>query len=511
MGHALDVLKKVFNGNTESYPCFRRDWREEYLQMLLTNTISNIFYASEEACRDRALELHVFAADEDPEFMARALVFARCEGFMRLQPLVGLAVLSLASPSLFKLAFGHVVRIIPDLVEFTLALESFGRGQGGRMVKREAARKLLAVDEYSALKYAGTGRGYGLRDLLRVYHPRAVDKKTQTIFKYIINGFDAEGLERGLIPQIAAFEKFKAAAIAGDSASAIQAIEEGQLPYNIVTGAAQSMSAGLWGALLLSMPLFALLRHLETLERAGVLNDPAAVDFIRGRFSDPEAIRRAKILPFRFAQAWRMASRDTIRHALERATELSLENLPYVAGATAVLLDVSGSMRGQFLMAGGVLAISTIRKTNGSGVFIIFDTEAVACEIDDKLPILETAAAIPSGGGTDTGAPLRLMTRMRSFADNIVIITDEQQNTGSPFHQELARYRAEINPKARTFVVNVAAYGGAMIPSSDPLTTYCYGWSDQIVSFIARASSGYANLIDEVAAIDLCSAGRELR
>ena len=63
MGHALNVLKKVFNGNSESYPCFRRDWREEYLQMLLTNTISNIFYASEETCRDRALELHVFAAD----------------------------------------------------------------------------------------------------------------------------------------------------------------------------------------------------------------------------------------------------------------------------------------------------------------------------------------------------------------------------------------------------------------------------------------------------------------
>ncbi len=508
MGHALNVLKKVFNGNSESYPCFRRDWREEYLQMLLTNTISNIFYASEETCRDRALELHVFAADEDPEFMARAIVFARVDGFMRLQPLIGLAVLSLASPNLFKLAFDHVVRIVPDLAEFTLALESFGRGQGGRMVKREAARKLLAVDEYAALKYAGAGRGYGLRDLLRVYHPKAVDKKTQAIFKYLIKGFDSEDLEHELLPQITAFEKFKTAAASGDGAAAIQSIKEGRLPYNIVTGAASAMSAELWDALLPEMPLFALLRHLETLERAGVLNDKAVVRFINDRLTKPEAIRKAKILPFRFAQAWRMVSRGDVRRALAHAAELSVENLPSVQGTTAVLLDVSGSMEGEFLMAGSVLALSIVRRTDGRGIFIIFNTEAEACAIDDDMTILEAAAGIPSGGGTDTGAPLRLMTRKRSFADNIVIITDEQQNTGSPFRRELANYRAKINPKTRVFVVNVAPYRGAMVPSSDPLTTYCYGWSDQIVSFIARASSGYADLVGEVAALDLCSADR---
>ena len=46
MGHALDVLKNHALSdahNAEGYPCFRRNWKEEYLQMLLTNTISQIF------------------------------------------------------------------------------------------------------------------------------------------------------------------------------------------------------------------------------------------------------------------------------------------------------------------------------------------------------------------------------------------------------------------------------------------------------------------------------------
>ena len=102
MGHA----KKLFGNlslsdestlNREGFPAFKRDWKEEYLQMLLCNTMSNTFYAdSRELCAN-ALELHRFAADEDPVFMAQSLVYARNEGFMRLQPLVGLAVLSLSS------------------------------------------------------------------------------------------------------------------------------------------------------------------------------------------------------------------------------------------------------------------------------------------------------------------------------------------------------------------------------------------------------------------------------
>lgn len=506
MGHALDVLRKGFYTNNEGYTCFRRDWREEYLQMLLTNTISNVFYASEEKNLGGALELHAFAADEDPEFMARALVYARNEGFMRLQPILGLAVLSLASPRLFQTIFRSVIQIVPDLVEFSLALESFGRGQGGRMIKRAAAGMLLSIDEHAALKYAGGGRGYALRDLLRVYHPKAIDKNSTAIFRYLLKGLEAEELETACIPQIMAFERFKRASAAGDEAAAIAAVKEGRLPYTIVTGAASAMTTKLWLALLPGMPLFALLRHLVTLERSGVLNDAEAEAFVIARLTNDAAVKKAKILPFRFVQAWMMVSLDSVKSALSRATELSVSNLPRIDGTSAILLDISGSMQGQYLMAGALLAFSIIRKTGGRGRLITFNTEAQDLKINEEEPILEAAAKITCWGGTDTSAGLVLMTKERSFADNIIIITDEQQNAGSAFHKMLRVYRDRINPSARVFIVNVAPYTGAMVPSEDHLTSYCYGWSDQIVSLIERASSGYGDLIGEVASIDLNAA-----
>ena len=44
---------------------------------------------------------------KDPAFMARAIVYARREGLMRLQPIVGLAYLAKADRALFRRIFGQ--------------------------------------------------------------------------------------------------------------------------------------------------------------------------------------------------------------------------------------------------------------------------------------------------------------------------------------------------------------------------------------------------------------------
>jgi 60 kDa SS-A/Ro ribonucleoprotein len=508
VGHAYDVLKDFAlteERNRDGYPCFHRDWKEEYLQMLVTNTVSQVFYASEDSMLDDAISMHRFAADEDPEFMARALVYARNEGFMRLQPIVGLAVLSLASPKLFTKIFGKVVRILPDLVEFTLVLESLGRGQGGRTIKRAAAEKLASIDEYAVLKYAGEGRGYSLRDLLRVYHPKARDEKSDLLFRYIADNLDWNEVPDDTLPKIRAFEKLKGldASDEADAATeAVSLIKEGKLPYNVVTGAVTRMPKELWAALMPDMPLFALVRHLSTLERCGVIAENEPDSRIASRLTDPEAIHRAKILPFRFSQAWQQVSSGWLRKSLERAVDLSVDSLPDIKGRTVVLLDISGSMDGRFLMAGSVLALSIQRKS-GKGNLIVFDTEATEIEIAKCESILSVASKIGAFGGTDTGCGIRLMTEQKIFADNIVIVTDEQQNAGSPFYTELCHYRNKVYHDAKAFVVDVAPYGNAMVPTDDEKTFYCFGWSDQVVSFIARISSGYADLVQQVSAINL--------
>ncbi len=87
---------------------------------------------------------------------------------------------------------------------------------------------------------------------------------------------------------------------------------------------------------------------------------------------------------------------------------------------------------------------------------------------------------------------------MKEKVDNIIIITDEQQNTGSPFYNELVNYRKKINADTKTFVIDLAPYRSGMIPQSDPLSHYIYGWSDQVLQYISFATNGYGSMVEAV-------------
>ncbi|MNO33503.1 hypothetical protein D3C76_235130 [compost metagenome] len=487
--------KKPNARNQEGYPAYTRSVEEQYLQMLLTNTMHNTFYADQPELLDHAAELHQQMALEQPEFMAKALVYARSEGFMRLQPLFGLAVLSGTRPDLFATVFMKVVLIPSDLSDFLTVLQGLGRGEGGRAVKRQVNRFLAGISEHWALKYNGRGRGYSLGDAIATAHPKPADLKQQALFRYL-RGQEAN---LALLPQVEAMEKLKQAGSAGEQ---IAWIERGKLPYSAVTGAVKP-SQEVWNAILYQMPTFALLRHLNALLRTGVLADQKNLDYVVSRLVDQDALRKARILPFRFATAFRQVQQPELRDALREAVDLTFDNLPDMAGRTAIFLDISGSMQGEYLETGSVFALALYKKTQGKSLFWLFDTVVSDAKPSRRDSILGQAERIHARGGTDTGAPVRKLLEQRTKVDQIIIITDEQQNSGSPFYQQLKLYRKKVNPDVKAFVIDIAPYRHAMVPEQDEQTYYVYGWSDTVLSYIAQSVQGYGSMTKQVAAMEI--------
>lgn len=216
--------------NRDGFPSYEAPLSHQYLQVLLTNTLGNTFYASGDQLLQEADQLHDAMLVADPEFMAKSLVFARNEGFMRLQPIFGLAKLAGVRPDLFKQVFDRVILIPSDLQDFFTILSSMGRGQGGRAVKRTVARWLNEkLSEYWAIKYNGRGRGYSLGDLVRTVHPKPAGDKQAALFRYVINGECAGDF----LPQIQVFELLKRASMPKQRA---ELIAEGRLPHEVVTG-----------------------------------------------------------------------------------------------------------------------------------------------------------------------------------------------------------------------------------------------------------------------------------
>ncbi|MWC27701.1 TROVE domain-containing protein [Paenibacillus sp. MMS18-CY102] len=497
----MSIAKKLFGSlrpsaaNKHNYPAFTRSAEEQYVQALLTNTMGNTFYADQQELMGEAAQLHHEMAEANPTFMAQAIVFARTEGFMRLQPLFGLAILSLYRPDLFAQIFLQTVRIPSDLSDFLTIMQGLGRGEGGRAVKRQVNRFLAGITEYWAIKYNGRGRGYNLGDAIATAHPKPIDMKHQALFRYL-RGHEAN---LSLLPQVEALENLK---LAASEAEQIAWIEQGKLPYETVTGAIRPSKA-VWEALLHQMPTFALLRHLNTLQRAGVLDDKRNLDYVISRFADAQALRKARILPFRFVTAFRQTDHPALQDALREAVELTFGNLPELGENTAIFLDISGSMSGQYLEIGSVFALALYKKTQGNSLFWLFDTNVEDAKPSRYDTILTQAARIRTRGGTDTGAPVRKLIEERKKVDQIIIITDEQQNSGSPFYEELRRYRAKINRNVKAFIVDIAPYRHAMVPDSDPQTFYIYGWSDTVLSYIAQAVQGYTTLVERVSSIAL--------
>jgi 60 kDa SS-A/Ro ribonucleoprotein len=495
----MSRVKQVFEGvlptttNHEGYPAYIRPIKEQYLQALLTNTLGNTFYADRNVLLQEALDLHAEMMRTDPAYAARALVYARNEGLMRLQPILGLVYLSQYDTALFSRIFSQIIRIPPDLADFLTILSGLGRGQGGRAIKREVAGFLNGIDEYWALKYNGRGRGYNLGDAIATAHPVPRDERQNQLFRYLTG--QAAQLQE--LPQIAAFEALKRA---DNDEQRIRHINEGRLPHEVVTGTVQPTPA-VWQAILHQLPLFALLRNLNTLDRVGILDENR--DYISRRLTDREALQKAKIMPFRFVNAFEQVHKAWMRDVLRQAVEMCFANLPVLNGRSAIFLDISGSMSGEFIRIGSVFALALFKLSGGQAIFWLFDTEVYDAQASLHDSILSQAEKIKARGGTDTGAPLRALRSSREKVDNIIMITDEQQNTGSPFYNELQSYRRKYNPDTRAFIIDVAPYQGALVPPVDDLTHYIYGWADTVVKYIVYSIDGYAGMAERVQAIEL--------
>ena len=473
--------------NVDGFGAYVRPLEEQYLQSLLTNTMGGTYHTSQEKDFAQATELHARAITADPAFAAAALGFARQKGYMRLQPIYGLAYLSKLAPQYLDIAYKGVIQIPDDLFEFKSIINAMGRGEGGRAIKRCDHTFLNNLSEYHAIKYNGRGRGYNLTDVIRTSHPKPINAKQQAIFSYLVG----KEYDAAQIPQIGAYCTLRDAKT---EAEIVRIIADGKLPHEVVTGTVKQMSPAIWKALIPQMPKMALLRHLNALDRAGVLDSNKAA------ITDKMLNSKGMILPASYLKAFDKVSSGWAKDLLRQALEKSFDAIPDIHGRTAIFLDISGSMSRDFVKTAAIFSLALFKKTEGNSIFWLFDDEFKdpgASRIDSILTQADKVVRMV-GGYTDTGICVRELMRRKEKVDNIICITDEVQNSGSPFYAVLREYRRHMNPDTKAFIVDVAHTQGGMVPPSDTKTNYIYGWSDNVIKYIPLVTQGFGGMVEDV-------------
>jgi 60 kDa SS-A/Ro ribonucleoprotein len=495
--------------NREGYPAWNRPLEEQTLQVLMTNTFGNQYYADARTLINEAKDVYEKMLKKDSAFFAKALVHARNKGFMRTAPIFGLAMLAGVNRDAFKSVFDDVIRTPNDLKDFTTLVESMRTGQGGSAIKKTAAKWLTKkMNEYWAVKYGAEGRtnGYSLADLICVYHPNFGGVKSSMI-GYLLDkqskktdkkkrqcdwqaNAKAEEAFQMECPQLYAFERLKSAKTDKEK---VDWITEGRLPHEVATSFAGS-SAEVWQAIVPNMPIFALVRHLATLERHGIMD--SVRDQVVAKISDRKAIEKSMMFPYRFLKACEHVHDSRVQDALRDAVDLSFVNVPEIEGTTTVMLDVSGSMLSMIDQA-AIFAVAALKKSGGNGRFIQYNTMAKEVSFSMRDSVLTQSRRVHADGGTDTSAPMRKILNEKCKTDNILLITDEQQNQGVPFADVFEQYRRQVNKDTKLFILDVSSYRSVVTPDWNNVW-YAYGWSDAALQFIGLTSRGWGSQVEAV-------------
>lgn len=519
----LNAKKVETHPNRAGAPSYYRSLPEQVVCILTTGTLGDTYYASGDKLAEEAIGVLLEAREKCPDFLAKALVYARNEGLMKTLPILGLVVLSGGKgscKSLFESVFSRVILTPDDLRDFvaiTISGKIPGRkGLGG--IARDAARVWLqGISEYHAVKYgSANSREITLRDILRMSHPKPENATIAERFGWLVKGRKGLNSNVGLNPQIRALEALKSATTEEE---AIALIRQGRLPYEVVVPTVKAATPAIWGELLRQAPYFNLLRNLNAFTRHGVFQSEENVRYAVAKLTNPQAVGRSKVLPFRFFDAWKAYTQNRdfdsrIADALREALEISFVNMPTLGNrVVAIGTDTSGSMSSpvsdkgtaRFIDIAGIFTGALMKRIEGRAIPLPFDTRVhTNHELSSRDDVMITAKKIAGycGGGTAVSAPIQHLLDRKIKTDVFVGITDnEEWAYGHGYYAsgsflELWRcYRTEINPEAKAFLVTIASYRDAVAPSGEPGVHFIYGWNDQCLKYISlKLESGESQI-----------------
>lgn len=497
--------------NPEGQASFELSLRERFLNTLLCNMIGGTYYSDVSVLAEKAKKVHEEMLEEDPEFYAKALIYARNTGYVKEQPAIGMVYLTtLLKKDLAYKAFDRVIKIPSDITKFIDHAKSGAIRKGLGSTPKELIRKWLKerLSEYYAIKYPKD-----ITIAIKLSHPNTSEWGEKNEIVDYVMGADKPISEN--TPQIGAFESLKR------NPKNRKLIAKGRLPHEVVSATAD-MTKEAWVELMPQMPYFALLRHLSTLQRHEVFDEEENVDYAIDRLSSPEAVHKSKLFPFRFWSAYKAfcssGGNQRIANSLSDAMEISFDNVPEIKGRTLVGMDSSGSMScrvddkstTRYIDIAAIFATAVVKKSPKSEA-VAFDTELRKLFINPRDSILSTVQKIATpGGGTDIGLPLQYATLENPIYDNIVVITDSIEwrtrymgyDGSYGFLGEWRRY-LEKKPEAKCFYIRIDSYLHSPSPQGETGIINFYGWNENVLRVIAQQAEGIGTQIDEVEKVSL--------
>ena len=237
-------------------------------------------------------------------------------------------------------------------------------------------------------------------------------------------------------------------------------IVEHKIPYTIAIGAVKQLTPTVLVALINSMSPQEVINNLKSLQARGAMEHPEVKALIDGKLEEASKSNRVSAFKARVAADVTQVDAATAQK-LEKVANEQVKKRGRIRKPTALFVDKSGSMD-VALDVGKQIAALISGITEADLLVYAFDTIAYPVKArGEELSNWEKAFEhIFPGGSTSIGAALEVMRLKKQVVEQIIIVTDEGENTQPYFSQAYEAYQRDLAVMPNVIIVKVGgAYG----------------------------------------------------
>ena len=419
-----------------------RDLRLEMLNSLLTTPHRKL---------EEVAETHQLISELDPIFYGHLAVWYQRHGDVRDHKEVFIGYLLASEVEAHREAgFMMLQELPPYQVARVIDFMKQHRGKVPRST-RTAVRRYLATREKTPAQFdrAALRARKAMKHLYATLHIKPGDRANAILFE---NRPPVDSLAAGL----------KQIARATRPAEQARLIVEFKIPYTIAVGAIGQVTPTVLAALVNAMSPQEVINNLKSLKARGALNHKDVKALVSAKLE--KARESDRVSAFKALKAAEVAEvGNALETQLEAVVNERVKQRGEITRPTALLVDKSSSMT-EALEVGKQIAALVSGITTADLVVYAFDTLAypIVADGSDLSDWEKAFQHIFPSGCTSIGAALETMRLKRQAVEQIVIVTDEHENTAPFFHSVLPKYCRDCQVEPQIVIVRVGRYGDGL-------------------------------------------------
>lgn len=272
-----------------------------------------------------------------------------------------------------------------------------------------------------------------LKRLYSVLHIKPSERAQQILFK----DNPPEGSKLRVLKELA---KVKTPA---DQA---RLIVEHKIPYRIASTVCSAMTPTVLCALIEVMTDQELINNLGSLRKRGVFENEDLAQLVNKRLEGAKKAKKGKVAALKGMEAIKAAGlSEDVQKQLEAVSDAQIKSRGRIKRSTALFIDKSGSMS-QAIEIGKQLGSMISAIMDAQLYTYCFDSMAykMVPESSDLASWDKALKGIKASGNTSCGVALEFMIRNNERVEQIVMVSDQGENTSPTFTATLKKYATKL-------------------------------------------------------------------